>query len=164
MTPPRPSSTAAAAGETRRVAQARDVHLNLLLLAGRALDTLEDLCRAEGITHAQYVVLWTLCLTDDPDAGLPVGAVADGLLNRASDATRLVDRLEKAGLVERMRNPEDRRGVLVRPTAEGREVFERVTPKVQAFHEHQWDALTAAETRQLHELLAKALWPDGMPG
>jgi DNA-binding MarR family transcriptional regulator len=159
VTPSAPTAT----GETRRVARARDVHLNLLLLAGRALDTLEDLCRAEGITHAQYVVLWTLCLRDDPDAGVPVGAVADGLLNRASDATRLVDRLEKAGLVERMRNPEDRRGVLVRPTDDGREVFERVTPRVQAFHEHQWDALSAAETRQLHLLLAKAQWPEGLP-
>ena len=121
------------------------------------------MCRAGGITHAQYVVLCALCLRDEPDAGVPVGAVADGLLNRASDATRLVDRLEKAGLVERMRNPEDRRGVLVRPTAAGRSTFERVTPRVQAFHEHQWDALSAAETRQLHLLLAKALWPDGMP-
>ena len=53
--------------------------------------------------------------------------------------------------------------ILVRPTAAGRSTFERVTPRVQAFHEHQWDALSAAETRQLHLLLAKALWPDGMP-
>ena len=75
---------------------------------------MEEICREAGLTHPQYVALWTLCLTDDPDAGLPIGAVADGLLNRASDTTRLIDRLERAGLVERLPNPDDRRGVLVR--------------------------------------------------
>jgi DNA-binding MarR family transcriptional regulator len=146
------------------VALARDVHVNLLLLSSRSLDALEELCRDEGITHAQYVALWTLCLADDPDAGLPVGAVADGLLNRASDATRLIDRLERAGFVERMRNPHDRRGVLVRTTDAGRTVFAGLTPRVQAFHEHQWDNLTAAETRQLSALLTKALWGSEPPG
>jgi DNA-binding MarR family transcriptional regulator len=149
--------------ESPRVALARDVHVNLLLLSSRSLDALEALCRDEGITHAQYVALWTLCLADDPDAGLPVGAVADGLLNRASDATRLIDRLERAGLVERMRNPNDRRGVLVRPTPAGQTVFAELTPRVQAFHEHQWDNLSAAEARRLSDLLTKALWGAEQP-
>ena len=65
------------------------------------------------------MALWVLCLADDPDAGLPIGAVADGLLNRASDTTRLIDRLERAGLAERFPNPADRRGVLVRATRAG---------------------------------------------
>ena len=101
------------------MALARDVHVNLLLLSSRSLDALEELCRDEGITHAQYVALWTLCLADDPDAGLPVGAVADGRLNRAPDATRLTDRPERAGPVERGRNPHRRRRGLVRTTDAG---------------------------------------------
>jgi DNA-binding MarR family transcriptional regulator len=60
-----------------------------------------------------------LCLTDDPAAGVPLGATADGLLNRASDTTRLVDRVVQARLVERMPNASDRRGVLVRATPAG---------------------------------------------
>jgi DNA-binding MarR family transcriptional regulator len=146
------------ARESRTVREARAVHLNVLLLANRSLDQLEDICRSEGLTHAQYVALWTLCLADDPDAGVPVGAVADGLLNRAADATRLVDRLEKAGLAERMRNPADRRGVLVRATPLGHERFEAVTPKLQEFHASQWANLTATELRTLGQLVAKALW------
>jgi DNA-binding MarR family transcriptional regulator len=104
------------------------------------------------------VALWTLCLADDADLGIPVSAVSDGLLNRASDTTRLLDRLEKAGLVERLPNPADRRGVLVRATPAGRKRFEAVTPKLQAFHATQWANLTHAEVEGLHRLLAKALW------
>lgn len=144
--------------EPEVVRRARDVHLNLLLLAGRNLEAMEERCQAEGITHQQYVTLWTLCLADDPDAGVPMGAVADGLLTRASDTTRLVDRLQRAGLVERVPHPSDRRSVLVRATADGHRVFAAVTPKLQEYHRHQWEHLSAAELDTLHDLLAKALW------
>ena len=144
--------------EPRAVAVARDVHLNVLLLANRALEQLEEICRSEEVTHAQYVALWTLCLADDPDAGIPVSAVSDGLLNRASDTTRLIDRLEKAGLAERLPNPADRRGVLVRATEEGHARFAALTPRLQAFHATQWSNLTRAEVDDLRRLLGKALW------
>ena len=152
--------SAAKVREPRAVRVARDVHINVLLLANRNLDALEEICQADGITHHQYVALWTLCLADDPDAGVPVGAVADGLLNRASDTTRLIDRLEKAGLAERLPNPTDRRSVLVRATAAGRRVFATVTPRLQEFHRRQWSRLSASEVDVLHDLLAKALWGD----
>lgn len=146
--------------EPRAVRVGRDVHVNVLLLANRSLDALEEICQAHGITHQQYVALWTLCLADEPDAGLAVGAVADGLLNRASDTTRLIDRLEKAGLAERLPNPNDRRSVLVRATPDGQRVFAAVTPDLQEFHRGQWSALSTAEVDTLRDLLAKALWGD----
>jgi DNA-binding MarR family transcriptional regulator len=144
--------------EPKAVRVGRDIHVNLLLLANRSLERFEAICRTEDLTHSQYVALWTLCLADDADVGIPVSAVSDGLLNRASDTTRLLDRLEKAGLVERLRNPADRRGVLVRATPAGRQRFEAVTPKLQALHATQWKHLTATEIRDLRALLAKALW------
>ena len=137
---------------------ARDVHINVLLLANRSLEQLEEICRTDGITHSQYVALWTLCLADDPDAGVPLGSVADGLLNRASDTTRLIDRLERAGLAERLPNPADRRGVLVRATDDGRRRFAVLTPRIQEFHARQWSNLSRREVEDLRKLLAKALW------
>jgi len=149
--------------EPRGVARGRNVHLNVLLLANRSLEQLEAICRTVDLTHAQYVALFVLCLTPEPDAdGLPIGAVADGLLNRASDTTRLVDRLERAGLAERFPNPADRRGVLVRATAKGREVFAEITPAIQELHRTQWANLTTDETAQLDHLLLKALWGDDL--
>jgi DNA-binding MarR family transcriptional regulator len=144
--------------EPKAVRVGRDIHVNLLLLANRSLERFEAICRTEDLTHSQYVALWTLCLADEADVGIPVSAVSDGLLNRASDTTRLLDRLEKAGLVERLRNPADRRGVLVRATPAGRKRFAAVTPKLQALHATQWTHLTSAEVRELRGLLAKALW------
>jgi DNA-binding MarR family transcriptional regulator len=144
--------------EPRVVRRSRNLHLNLLLLANRANEAVERLCRDAGLTHPQYVVLWTLCLTDEPETGIPIGAVTDGLLTRASDATRLVDRMERAGLVERLPNPADRRSVLVRATAAGREAFAAVTPRLQAFHRVQWKALDADELATLDHLVGKALW------
>jgi DNA-binding MarR family transcriptional regulator len=149
--------------EPRAVRLGRDIHLNVLLLARKSLDQLEEICRTEALTHSQYVALWTLCLADDPETGIPASAIADGLLNRASDTTRLLDRLEKAGLAQRLPNPADRRGVLVRATAEGHRRFAALTPRLQAFHATQWSALTGAEAREFSHLLAKALWGSGQP-
>jgi DNA-binding MarR family transcriptional regulator len=146
--------------EPRAVRVGRAVHVNVLVLGNRCLEAAEEICLSEGITHSQYVALWTLCLADDPEAGLPMGAVTDGLLTRSSDTTRLIDRLERAGLVARLPNPNDRRSVLVRATAEGHRVFGAVTPKLQDYHRRQWAGLSAAEVDTLNHLLAKVLWAD----
>lgn len=137
---------------------AREAHVNVLVAANRFSDEMERRCRVDGISHAQYVALWVLCLSDDADDGLPMRALADGLLNRASDTTRLVDRLVDAGLAERFPSPDDRRLVLVRATAAGQDVFARVTRRVREFHRAQWAGLSEAELEQLGDLLSRALW------
>ena len=137
---------------------AREAHLNVLVAAGRFGDEMEQLCRVEGVTMQQFHVLWVLCLHDDSARGVPTGAIADGLINRASDLTRLIDRLVAGGLAERLASPVDRRVVLVRPTAAGRRVIAKLVPALREFHRGQWSALTATELRELSRLLSKALW------
>src|SRR6185295_11517911 len=145
--------TTALSRETRRDRLTRDAHVSVIVAGNRFVEGMERICRDEGISQSQYVALWVLCLTDHPAAGLPMGAIADGLLNRASDTTRLVDRLVQAGLVERMPNPTDRRGVLVRATPAGRKVFERVAPRVREYHRGQWADLSNDELETLIRLL-----------
>ena len=100
-----------------------------------------------------------LCLAEDPDAGLPVGAVADGLLNRASDTTRLIDRLERAGLAERLPQPDrSARGARAGDARRASDGSQRSRRSCRRFHRRQWSNLTAAETRELGRLAAKALW------
>jgi len=142
---------------------AREAHVNVIVAANRFGEEMERLCRGEGITHAQYVALWVLCLSERAEEGLAMGAIADGLLNRAADTTRLVDRLEQAGLAERFRRSDDRRLVLVRATDAGRTLFARLTASVKQFHRAQWGALTRAELEQLDALLSKALWGEAAP-
>ena len=135
----------------------RETYINLFLASNRFTDQIEKLCREEQIAMSHYTVLWFLCRGHAPD-GVPMGAVADGHLNRASDATRLADRLTKLGLLERWNSPEDRRVVLVRVTPAGRDVFLRLTRRIKALHREQWAGLSIAELRELGRLLAKTVW------
>ncbi len=142
-------------GEDRRDRRGREAFVTLFVTGNRFTEQIEQVCRAEGISHAQYSVLWVLCLADAPE-GLPMGALADGLLTRAADTTRLVDRMLAAGLVDRAPSPGDRRVVLVSPTDEGRAVFGRTTSAIRALHRRQWGALTVEELREMTRLLNKA--------
>src|SRR5205085_4462300 len=107
--------------ESRAARLGRLAHLNVLIAADRDREAIEARCKPEGITMAQYATLWALCLADAPD-GVPTGALADGLITRQPDVTRLVDRLVAAGLAVRAPSPNDRRVVLVAATPAGRAV------------------------------------------
>jgi MarR family transcriptional regulator, organic hydroperoxide resistance regulator len=74
-----------------------------------------------GITYPQYLVLTVLWEQD----GRTVGAIAERLALESSTITPLVKRLETAGLVGRLRNPDDERQVQVRLTEAGRALQSR---------------------------------------
>jgi DNA-binding MarR family transcriptional regulator len=151
------NSTTLTKREALRDRLGRDAFISLFLASNEFNEQIERACRAEGISHPQYVVLWVLCLADARE-GLPMGALADGLLARSSDATRLVDRLIKSGHVVREPSPEDRRVVLVWPTENGLSLFERLTAKIKDLHRRQWSALSTSELRDLIRLLNTARW------
>jgi len=139
---------------------ARNAHINVLIASAQINDELDRLCRVEDLTHAQYMTLFVLCLSEGADRGVATGVIADGLLNRAADTTRLVDRLVKAGLAERAQDPSDRRLVLVKVTSEGRRRFEHLTELIHDYHLRQWANLSTDEVEQLDALLKKAIWGD----
>jgi DNA-binding MarR family transcriptional regulator len=109
MTPP--------AAAARLAALEREVYTALL----RAADALQaDFARTlepVELTPTQYQVLHALRAAGP--AGLPAGAVGGRLVAREPDVTRLLDRLDRRGLVRRARDDEDRRVVRVQLTAEG---------------------------------------------
>ncbi|GAA2148960.1 MarR family winged helix-turn-helix transcriptional regulator [Glycomyces algeriensis] len=78
---------------------------------GRAI---EEAC---GISHLMFEVLLILARADE--AGLPMRAISREQVLTTGGVTRLIDRMEAAGLVERGANPDDRRGRMVRLTAAG---------------------------------------------
>ncbi len=131
------------------------------LLTTIAADTtraeLEFLCRKEHITIAQYPVLWTLYLSEQP-GGLAMSEISDGMVTKTSDVTRLVDRLVQGGLVTRSQSANDRRKIMVAITNEGRAVFERVTPEIKFAHREQFGHLSDRELKQFIKTLNKIIW------
>jgi DNA-binding MarR family transcriptional regulator len=71
--------------------------------------------------------------------------------------TARIDRLEKAGLVERRKHPTDRRGTLVALTKKGRALIDEAYDAHVANEVAMLSALTKAEQKQLDGLLAKLL-------
>ena len=67
------------------------------------------------VSMSQMHVLWLL----QHHGEMPMGRLADLLGVSVSNATGIIDRMEEHGLIERVRVPDDRRVVLVRPAAAG---------------------------------------------
>jgi DNA-binding MarR family transcriptional regulator len=87
------------------------------------LDVLDAELQSEaGIPLRWYDVL--VQLEESPE-GIPMNALADRILYSKSGFTRVVDRMEEAGLVRRVRPEHDRRTILVVLTENGRETMER---------------------------------------
>ncbi|MCJ8011735.1 MarR family transcriptional regulator [Paenibacillus sp. KQZ6P-2] len=93
----------------------RQVHLCFYQLFWKDAEAL-------GATWIQYLVLRTL--RDHPEIGLT--ELADFILIGNSTTSGIVDRLVKAGMVERKRSETDRRSITLRNTEEGEEVLKRM--------------------------------------
>ena len=145
--------------ETPRQRHSRDAHLNLVVASHRFGTEIEAVLAEHGLSMAQFVALWVLTLSNEPE-GMAQGAIADGLLNRAADVSRLVDRLVRAGLAERVASPSDGRVSLVRITAAGSDTMMQAFPAVTRFHDGEFVSLSIGELEELNRLLAKALWGE----
>jgi DNA-binding MarR family transcriptional regulator len=86
---------------------------------------LDTLLRPHDLTFARYEAL--VLLTFSRTGALSLSRIGERLMVHPTSVTNTIDRLERAGLVRRMRNPRDGRGVLAEITAKGREVVERAT-------------------------------------
>jgi MarR family 2-MHQ and catechol resistance regulon transcriptional repressor len=83
--------------------------------------------------RAQISMTWfeVLARIAQSDDALPMNELASALLSSPSGMTRLVDRIEAAGLVRRTPHPSDRRVTLVALTDAGGELLERVVPHIK---------------------------------
>jgi DNA-binding MarR family transcriptional regulator len=107
-----------------------------------------------GLTPQQYNAM-RIVYFGEAD-GVRLTDLGERLLQRVPDVSRLVDRLETAGLARRSPDPDDRRAVRVELTGRGRRLLEEMDPRVMTAHERWYAALTPAEQRRLQSLLRKA--------
>lgn len=116
--------------------------------------SMAEALKPHGITPTQYNVL--RILRGAGGGGLCRSEIMERMIARVPDATRLLDRMESAGLIERERSTEDRRFVTTRITAKGRQVLAALDDAVAALHRRQFAALDEAGLRRLIELLGLA--------
>lgn len=114
-------------------------------------DALEQVFAGFGISAAQYNVLRILRGADE--GRLCRNEIRDRLVTRMPDVTRLLDRMEEAGLVARARDVEDRRQVSTRLTAKGRALVDALDEPVAAEHQRRLGHLGREELRTLIDLL-----------
>lgn len=124
--------------------------LGLLLTADLLRRRLSAVVEPHGITLQQYNVLRIL-RGAAPD-GLPTLEVAERMVEKAPGITRLVDRLEAAGLVSRQRSQSDRRQVFCTITPRGLDLLGALDAPIRAADE-SLAVLPRADVERLVELL-----------
>jgi DNA-binding MarR family transcriptional regulator len=132
----------------------QEAYLNLVRTAAELTDGMERLLRPAGVSLPQYNVL--RILRGAESGGLCRNEVRDRMLTRMPDMTRLLDRMEAAGLVSRSRDAADRRLVTTRITAEGRRVLEALEEPVAEEHRRRLGHLSRTQLEDLIELLTRA--------
>lgn len=127
--------------------------LDLLRTTDMLSRGLVPVLKAQDLSATQYNVL--RILRGVPE-GLACGEIASRMITRDPDITRLLDRLEKRGLISRCRETRDRRTVMTQITPTGLKMLARLDKPVQTAHHRQLGHLRRERLRTLIELLRVA--------
>jgi DNA-binding MarR family transcriptional regulator len=136
--------------QNRFESPSQEAVLNLFVAADYLREKLEAVCAQFNITPGQYNVLRIL------RGAYPNGhsrcEILQRTIERAPDITRLVDRLEVNGLVERDRSETDRRLSISRITKEGLDLIQQMEPAMQELHNHFANRVSLRDCRELSRI------------
>jgi DNA-binding MarR family transcriptional regulator len=121
-----------------------------------ARDRLEPMFAQFGLQAGEFDVLATLRRSGAPYTLTPT-ALYEATMISSGGMTNRIDRLEKAGLVERRPHPSDRRGALVALTEKGGALIDKAVGAHVANERAILDLLTRTERAALDRLLAKLI-------
>ncbi len=127
--------------------------MNLVRTADQLEGDIARFLKRHGISAPQYNVLRIL-RGAEPD-GLPSLAVADRMVTRVPDVTRLLERCVAKGWAARSRSPDDGRVVIARITPEGLALLAELDEPLVRYHHEQLAHMTKDELVQLIVLLEK---------
>jgi DNA-binding MarR family transcriptional regulator len=136
----------------------QEAHLNVLRTASVLSDGIEQVLKPAGLTGAQFNVLRIL-RGAEPE-GLCRNDVRDRMVSRMPDMTRMLDRMEAAGLVSRCRDADDRRQVNTRISPKGLALLEEVDELVSAEHRRRLGHMSEVQLKTLIELAGLARDPE----
>jgi DNA-binding MarR family transcriptional regulator len=121
-----------------------------------ATRSFESTLAAHGLNHGEYRMLLRL-ETRSEKKRLSAGELSKMLMLSSGAMTNRIDRLESAGLVRRLPDPNDRRGVLIELSAKGAQLLHEAVTASSAEDKQLVSPLTARERAQLNQLLRKVL-------
>jgi len=122
----------------------------------------DELFAGFELTAQQYNLLRLLrAAAPEP---LPTLTLAERLVSRAPDITRMLDKLEERSLLTRTRSVKDRRAVLVAITSEGTALLDRIAEPLAACHAKQLGHMNATDIQKLISLLKVARTPHEPDG
>ncbi|HSY66919.1 MAG TPA: MarR family transcriptional regulator [Terriglobales bacterium] len=129
------------------------VFLDLMRTTDMLSRSLVGVLKAEDLSANQYNVLRILRGAQD---ALPCGEIANRMITRDPDITRLLDRLEKRGLISRCRETKDRRMVMAGITPAGLKLLSRLDEPIEEAHRKCLGHLGRERLHALTELLHAA--------
>lgn len=135
--------------------RAHEAALNVVFTASMLIREAYSLLRPFGLTDSQFNVLRLLRHQAGPEGTINQTRMGQMLLVNRSNVTGLIDRMEAAGWVERIDDPEDRRIKLVQLTPVGRRLVDQVNLRYEKRVTEVMGELTASEQSDLCALLEK---------
>lgn len=133
---------------------AEDAYIHIQKTADALLNGATAVLKPAGLTPTQYNVLRVLRGTH-PDS-VTCGELAEQLINKDPDITRLMDRMEARHLISRERHKRDRRHVTIRITDAGLRILKSLDGPIANYHRRQLGRLGSRELNSLIELLEVA--------
>jgi DNA-binding MarR family transcriptional regulator len=125
--------------------------LSIVQVAEQLQRGMAELLKSQDLSLAQYNVL--RILRGSGPEGATCGDVSTNLIRHDPDVTRLMDRLDKRGLIDRARDTKDRRVVRTRITKAGAALLADLDEPVDALHARQLGHVTAKRLSDLVSVL-----------
>ena len=126
-------------------------------ISARLVSATEDLLEPMQIGWEAFSLIVSLRRAGKPYAMRPTDIYRQSLITSGA-ATNRIDRVSKLGLVRRVPDPSDRRGIIVELTPSGKALADRAIDLQFAMLDERLSALTRSERAQLSALLSKLLF------
>lgn len=129
----------------------QEAYLSLLRTADTLQTRVESRLKGFGLTGTQYNAL--RILRGAGSKGLPCREIGDRMITHDPDITRLLNRLEDRGLVERVRDKHDRRVICGKITTAGLKLLREMDGPIDKYGREMFRNVGQEKLKQLIELL-----------
>ena len=129
----------------------QEAYLALLRTADALQSSMESKLKEFGLTGTQYNAL--RILRGAGPEGLPCSEIGERMITHDPDITRLLNRLEQRGLVERIRDQHDRRVIYGKITTAGQKLLREMQEPIEKYGKEMLRHVSQPELQKLIDLL-----------